>query len=212
MGVEKESEGMLEKMKRGIKMLSPFSSENTKDQIEGMNLPARLGRIDSAYENLTTLFRSKLFLLEDHERTELYKLGLKLLDAVIANLNYIHAEKSNFKTSDPCLPVLTTLRKIVEVLRFSAEASTEMEKNENSWETFGGPLVIAKLRLVDDSVGDMEISLLHHVAELFEILSPTMQKNSELRRKQLTREECERYRKTCKEFSGYYSSLCKING
>lgn len=211
---EKESSGMLEKVKRGIKMISPFDfkTENRKSPITGMNLSVRIARSDCAYDNLTVLFKSRFFMLNDSLRAAYYELSLKLVDVVISNLTYIQNENRGKSAGDPCLPVLATIRKILEVLKVSAETSIEMAKNERGIESFGGPLAIAKIRLVDDSVGDMEISLLHSVSELFDILSLPMQRNSDQRRKQLTKEELERYNRSFKEFNDYYSSLCKVEG
>ena len=87
-----------------------------------------------------------------------------------------------------------------------------MVSGERGIESFGGPLAIAKIRLVDDSIGDMEISLLHSVSELFDILTLPMQRNSDQRRKLLVKEELDRYNRSFKEFNDYYSSLCRVEG
>ena len=156
---EKESSGMLEKVKRGIKMISPFEFklEAGKNPIAGMNLPVRLARSDCAYNNLTVLFKSRFFMLSDSLRAAYYDLSLKLIDVVISNLTYIQNESDGKSAEDPCLPTLKTIRKILEVLKESAETSLEMATSERGIESFGGPLAIAKIRLVDDSIGDMEI-------------------------------------------------------
>ena len=83
-----------------------------------------------------------------------------------------------------------------------------MAKNERGIETFAGALAIAKSRLVDDSIGDTEVNLLHSVSELFEILSFPMQKGAEQRRRLLSKEELERYQRAENEFSRHYSALC----
>ena len=209
---EKESSGMLEKVKRGIKMISPFEfkTEAGKNPIAGMNLPVRLARSDCAYENLTVLFKSRFFMLNDSLRAAYYDLSLRLIDVVLSNLTYIQNESNGKSAEDPCLPTLMTIRKILEVLKISAETSLKMATCERGIESFGGPLAIAKIRLVDDSIGDMEISLLHSVSELFDILSLPMQRNSDLRRKLLVKEEQERYSRSFQEFNEYYSSLCRV--
>ncbi len=211
---EKESSGMLEKVKRGIKMISPFEfkPEAGRHSIGEMNLPVRLARSDSAYDNLTLLFKSRFFMLNDSLRAAYYDLSLKLIDVVLSNLTYIQKESDGKSATDPCLPTLMTIRKILEVLKISAETSLEMVSGERGIESFGGPLAIAKIRLVDDSIGDMEISLLHSVSELFDILTLPMQRNSDQRRKLLVKEELDRYNRSFKEFNDYYSSLCRVEG
>ncbi len=212
---DKDSPGVLEKVKRGI--MTAFESGSTvrKSQISGLNLPARLARCDTAYNSLTALFKSKLYMLDDSERYRYYTLGLTLVNVVIDNLTFIYREHSPVsaavkKTEDPCMPLLLSCRKILELLKISAETSIEMAKNEHGIETFAGALAIAKSRLVDDSIGDTEVSLLHSVSELFEILSQPMQKGAELRRRLLSKNDQERYRRSEQEFGRYYSSLCAL--
>ena len=202
--MEKENEGMLEKMKRGIRMLSPFASEKEKQPVATMNLPARLGRMESAYKTLVLIFQSKLFLMKEEERSRCYHFALEIMDKIIADLNYIGRRKET-SGSDPRMPVLLTLRKIIDLLRAASEASLEMKKNERGTDFAGGPLVIAKLRLVDDAIGDMEIGLLHHIAELLDFLAPAMKRDFEQMRKQLSKNDLERFEKNFKAFSEYYT-------
>ena len=117
-----------------------------------MNLPVRLARSDCAYNNLTVLFKSRFFMLSDSLRAAYYDLSLKLIDVVISNLTYIQNESDGKSAEDPCLPTLKTIRKILEVLKESAETSLEMATSERGIESFGGPLAIAKIRLVDPAV------------------------------------------------------------
>lgn len=207
--MEKENEGMLEKMKRGFRMLSPFASEKEKSPVAAMNLPARLGRMESAYECLVRIFQSKLFLMSEDERALHYCTALEIIDVILKNLNYISKRKDG-AAAESCIPILLTLRKILEVLRASSEASLEMKKNERGTDSSGGPLVIAKLRLVDDAIGDMEIGLLHHIAELLEFLAPVMKRNTEQLRKTLSKDDLERFEKNFKSFSAYYSKKCGL--
>lgn len=215
--LEKESPGMLQKMKRGI-MTAFESGSNTagRSQISGINVPARLARCDTAYNSLTALFKSKLYMLDDSQRYRFYTLGLTLVNVVIDNLTFIYREHSPIsaavkKTEDPCMPLLLSCRKILELLKISAETSIEMAKNERGIEMFAGALAIAKSRLVDDSIGDTEVSLLHSVSELFEILAQPMQKGAEQRRRLLSKDDMERYQRSEKEFNQYYSSLCALD-
>ena len=212
---DKDSPGMLEKVKRGI--MTAFESESAakKSQISGVNLPARLARCDTAYSSLTALFKSKLYMLGDAERYRYYTLGLTLVNVVIDNLTFIYREHSPVsaavkKTEDPCMPLLLSCRKILELLKISAETSIEMAKNERGIESFAGALAIAKSRLVDDSIGDTEVNLLHSVSELFEILSQPMQRGAEQRKRLLSKTDQERYRRSEQEFSRHYSSLCTL--
>ena len=76
--------------------------------------------------------------------------------------------------------------------------------------SFAGALAIAKSRLVDDSIGDTEVNLLHSVSELFEILSQPMQRGAEQRKRLLSKTDQERYRRSEQEFSRHYSSLCTL--
>ena len=66
---DKDSPGMLEKVKRGIMTAFESGSAAKKSQISGVNLPARLARCDTAYSSLTALFKSKLYMLGDAERS-----------------------------------------------------------------------------------------------------------------------------------------------
>lgn len=205
---------MLEKVKQSIRTaFESGSSARLRSQISGINLPARLARCDTAYNTLTDLFKSKLYMLDDAERHRSYTLGLTLINVVIDNLIFIQHEQTRLpatgrKAEDPCMPLLRSCRKILELLKISAETSIEMAKNERGVETFAGALAIAKSRLVDDSIGDTEVNLLHSVCELFEILSLPMQKGAEQRRRLLSKEETERYQRAEYEFSRHYSALC----
>ena len=205
---------MLEKVKQSLRTaFDPASAARQRSQISGINLPARLARCDTAYNTLTDLFKSKLYMLDDAERYRNYALGLTLIDVVIDNLTLIQREQTRLpaagrKAEDPCMPLLRSCRKILELLKISAETSIEMAKNERGIETFAGALAIAKSRLVDDSIGDTEVNLLHSVSELFEILSFPMQKGAEQRRRLLSKEELERYQRAENEFSRHYSTLC----
>ena len=125
--MEKENDGMLEKMKRGIRLLSPFASEKEKQPVASMNIPARLGRMESGYDILLRIFQSKLFLRNEEDRSRCYHFSVEITDAIIKNLNYIGKRKENF-CGDPCMPVLLTLRKIINLLLSSSEASLEMKK------------------------------------------------------------------------------------
>lgn len=207
--MEKENDGMLEKMKRRIRLFSPFAPEKEKQPVATMNLPARLGRMESGYEILVRVFQSKLFLLNEEDRSRCYHFSLKITDSIIRNLNYIGKRKEN-PGGDPCMPVLLTLKKIIKLLETSSEASLEMKKNERNTDSAGGPLVIAKLRLVDDAIGDMEIGLIHHIAELLDFLAPAMKRSFEQMRKQLSRNDLERFEKNFKAFSEYYSKICGL--
>ena len=205
---------MLEKVKQSLRTaFDPGSAARQRSQVSGINLPARLARCDTAYNTLTDLFKSKLYMLDDAERYRNYALGLTLIDVVIDNLTLIQREQTRLPTAgrkaeDPCMPLLRSCRKILELLKISAETSIEMAKNERGIETFAGALAIAKSRLVDDSIGDTEVNLLHSVSELFEILSFPMQKGAEQRRRLLSKEELERYQRAENEFSRHYSALC----
>lgn len=207
--MEKENDGMLEKMKRGIRLFSPFASEKEKQPVAAMNTPARLGRMESGYETLVRIFQSKLFLRNEEDRSRCYHFSLEITDSIIKNLNYIGKRKENF-CGESCIPVLLTLRKIIKLLQTSSDASLEMKKNERNTDSAGGPLVIAKLRLVDDAIGDMEIGLIHHIAELLDFLAPAMKRCFEQMRKQLPKNDLERFNKNFKAFSEYYSKACGI--
>ena len=130
---DKDSPGVLEKVKRGI--MTAFESGSTvrKSQISGLNLPARLARCDTAYNSLTALFKSKLYMLDDSERYRYYTLGLTLVNVVIDNLTFIYREHSPVsaavkKTEDPCMPLLLSCRKILELLKISDMSISEIGK------------------------------------------------------------------------------------
>ena len=104
--MEKENDGMLEKMKRGIRLFSPFASEKEKQPVAAMNTPARLGRMESGYETLVRIFQSKLFLRNEEDRSRCYHFSLEITDSIIKNLNYIGKRKENF-CGESCIPVPT---------------------------------------------------------------------------------------------------------
>lgn len=106
------------------------------------------------------------------------------------------------------MPLLFSCRKILELLKISAETSIEMAKNERGIEQFAGPLAIAKSRLVDDSIGDTEVNLLHGVSELFDLISLPMRKAGDQRRRLLPKNSMKRYLRAEREFSQHYAELC----
>ena len=210
---EKESPGMLEKVKRGIMTAFESGSSVKKVPIAGTNLPARLARCDTAYNALAELFKLQLYKFDDAARFKYYTIGLTLVNVVIDNLTFIYREHSPVsaavkKTEDPCMPLLFSCRKILELLKISAETSIEMAKNERGIEQFAGPLAIAKSRLVDDSIGDTEVNLLHGVSELFDLISLPMGQAAEQRRRLLPKNSMQRYLRAEREFSQHYAELC----
>jgi len=127
---EKESPGMLEKVKRGIMTAFESGSSVKKVPIAGTNLPARLARCDTAYNALTELFKLQLYKFDDAARFKYYTIGLTLVNVVIDNLTFIYREHSPVsaavkKTEDPCMPLLFSCRKILELLKISDETYTD---------------------------------------------------------------------------------------
>ncbi len=211
--------GMLGKMKRGIKRIATgfdFASaeKNAGTILDGMNLPPRLARCDSAYETLQVRICEKIFALSHPERVAFYADALNLTDEVIGNLNLISHERnrSSKRSEDPAMPLLLTLRELLLLLEKTAAVSDTMDRYEKGIEEFAGTPAVAKLREIDDSVSDLEVSLMHNVAALFERLESPMRKDGELRRRALTKSQLERYSKAKEEFFRYFAFAGKHQG
>ncbi|MBE6406913.1 MAG: hypothetical protein E7040_12985 [Lentisphaerae bacterium] len=211
MAAEKEL-GVLER----VKSLVAGSGNKLRVPVSGLNLPWLLARCDCAFQELIPLLKGTIFIKENSERCEYYSMLTDMVGDILDSLSVIYRE--SLKTSniqkiepDPSIPVLQVIYHSFQALQVSAVLTSEMQNQKAASESFAGTGILTKFNGIEDSVSNMEVEMLHNISELVESIVPAMQKNSEQRKKSLSKNGAECYLRAKKELSLYYSGLSAKN-
>lgn len=211
MTAEKEY-GVIEK----VKSLVSGGGGKLRVPVSGLNLPWLLARCDCAFRELLPLLRSSTDVREGN-LCEYYAMLLGMVNDILDSLSVIYREtRKSSKVQkiepDPGVPVLKIIADSLQVLHESAVLSLELQEQKSAAESFAGTGILSKFNGIEDSVSNMEVEMLHNISELVESIVPAMQKNSEQRKKSLSKNGADCYVRAEKELALYYSSFSgKIN-
>ena len=207
MAAEKEL-GVIER----VKSLVSGSGNKMRVPVSGLNLPWLLARSDCAFQALIPALRSAIFVEENGDRCEFYAVLTDMVGDILDSLSIIYRE--SVKTSnirkiepDPSIPVLQVIYHSFQTLHATAVLTSEMQNQKSASESFAGAGILTKFNGIEDSVSNMEVEILHNVSELLESIVPAMQKNADLRKKSLSKNGAECYKRAQKELTLHYRSL-----
>ena len=211
MAAEKEY-GVIEK----VKSLVSGGAPKGRIPVSGLNLPWLLARSDCAYREMIPLLKGNIFVKESGERIEYYSMLMGMAREIIDALEQIYREtvrsaKGRKVEPDPCVPVLNVICESFKLLHQSAVLSAELQTRKASAEAFAGAGVIVEFNGIDDSLSNTEVEILHNITELLDTIAPAMQRNSDLRKKTLSKNGMECYLRAEKELTLHYSGLSGSN-
>ncbi|MBR2438971.1 MAG: hypothetical protein IKB25_02150 [Lentisphaeria bacterium] len=211
MAAEKET-GVIARVK------SLMSGGGTKPRIpvSGLNLPWLLARCDSAFQELLPLLKGAIFVKDTNERCEYYGMLADMTADILESLMILYRESAKASQHhkvepDPGIPVLQVVYHSFRVLHESAILNHEMLEQKGPSESFAGTGILMKFNGIEDALSNMEVEMLHNVSELVESIVPAMLKNSEQRKKSLSKNGAECYERARKELSLHYSGLSANN-
>ena len=212
MTAEKEYGGVIEK----VKSLVSGGTPKARIPISSLNLPWLLARCDCAYREMIPLLKGNIFVKESGERGEYYSMLMDMVREIIDSLDRIYLEASRSAKvrkiePDPAIPVLKVIHQSFKLLHQSAVLSAELQNGKTASESFAGADVIPEFNGIDDTLSNTEVEILHNVSELLETIAPAMQRNSEQRRKTLSKNGLECYLRAEKELTLHYSGLSGTN-
>ena len=212
MTTEKEYGGVIEK----VKSLVSGGAPRARIPVSGLNLPWLLARSDCAYREMIPLLKGNIFVKESVERCEYYSMLKEMVREIIDSLNQIYREtvrsaKGRKIEPDPSIPVLKVIHQSFKLLHQSAVLSAELQNGKTESESFAGADVITEFNGIDDTLSNAEVEILHNISELLETIAPAIQRNSEQRRKTLSKSGLECYLRAEKELTLHYSGLSGSN-
>lgn len=211
MAAEKEL-GVIER----VKSLMSGGSSKPRLPVSGLNLPWLLAKCDSAFQELIPLLRGAIFIKENGERCEYYLMLSGMVDDILDSLSIIYRESAKASKlhkvePDPSIPVLQVISHSFQVLQETALLTAAIQNQQSAAISFAGHGVMTKFNGIEDSVSNMEVEILHNISELVESIVPAMQKNSEQRKKSLSKNGADCYMRAKKELSLHYSGLSAKN-
>ena len=211
MAVEKET-GVIAR----VKSLMSAGGSKPRIPVSGLNLPWLLARCDSAFQELQPLLKGAIFVKEANERCEYYGVLTEMTEDILDSLMILYRESAKASKlhkiePDPGIPVLQVIYHSFQLLYESAVLTREMQDQKGSSESFAGTGILMKFNGIEDALSNMEVEMLHNVSELVESIVPAMQKNSEHRKKSLSKNGAECYERARKELSLHYSGLSVNN-
>lgn len=199
-----------------VKSLMTGGGNKPRVPVSGLNLPWLLAKSDCAFQELLPLLRGTIFVKENSERCEYYAMLADMVEDILESLTILYRESAKAAVMqkiepDPSIPVLQVVCHSFRMLHESAVLTNEMQTQKEPSESFAGAGILMKFNGIEDAVSNMEVEMLHNVSELVESISPAMQKNSEQRKKSLSKNGAECYERAKKELSLYYSGLSAKN-
>ena len=199
-----------------VKSLVSGGSSRPRVPISGLNLPWLLAKSDCAFRALLPTLGNSIFSKDTRERCEYYSVLLRMVDDILDSLTVVYRESSRASKvqkiePDQSIPVLNVIRQSLQLLHDSALLSNGIQSESKVAGAFAGAAVFAKFNKMEDTVSNMEVEMLHNISGLVESIIPAMQKNSEQRKKSLSKNGAECYLRAEKELSLYYSGCSAIN-
>ena len=206
MAAEKES-GVIAR----VKSLMTGSSK-PRIPVSGLNLPWLLAKCDSAFQELLPLLKGANIIEDMNERCGYYGVLADMVSDILDSLMILYRESAKSSQlhkiePDPSIPVLQVIHYSFRVLQESAVLNSEIQNQKAPSESFAGTGVLMKFNGMEDTISNMEVEMLHNVSDLVESIVPAMQKNSEQRKKSLSKNGADCYERARKELALHYSSL-----
>ena len=207
MAPEKEI-GVIER----VKSLMSGGGSRPSVPVSCLNLPWLLARSDSAFQELVLLLRGAIFVKEHRERCDYYSMMAGMVLDILDSLTVIYRESGKAAPSqkiepDPSIPVLQVIYHSFQLLQEAAVLTCEVQELSAPSESFAGTGILMKFNGIEDTVSNMEVEILHNISELVESILPAIQKNSDQRKKSLSKNGADCYLRAKKELSLYYSGL-----
>ena len=199
-----------------VKSLVSGSNSKPRVPVSGLNLPWLLAKSDCAFRALLPTLGNSIFSKDTGTRCEYYAVLVGMVDDILESLTILYRESARSSKGqkiepDPSIPVLNVIRQSLVLLQESAQLGNLVQRENKAIGTFAGASVFSRFNQMEDTVATMEVEMLHNISGLVESIVPAIQKNSEQRKKSLSKNGTECYIRAEKELSLYYSSRSAIN-
>ena len=196
---------VLAKVKETINKVKENQADKSSqtDYLVKMNIAPLMGRRDAAYDRVETLLADKLFTYSDIERKKIYETAVKLLDIVLDDSQEILIaldKKKRIEQEKSFICFLELLYSIIEAAGNLVDYELSLYNKESTVSKFLGSVVEGQLHETDDIISDSEMTIVQSINGLFKITRTQLNKLREYSRRNFTRYNAAKYKKSFAEY------------
>ena len=173
------------------------------DYLVKMNIAPLTGRRDAAYDRVETLLAGELFTNSDVERKNIYHTAVKLLDTILKDTqDILVALDSNVRIEQEksFICYIELLHSIIGAASNLVDYELSLYNTENTVNKFLGSVIEGQLRETDDIICDSEMTIVQSIKGLFEITRDQLNKLREYSRRDFSRHNAVKYKKSLAEY------------
>ncbi len=202
---------VLAKVKETINKVKENQADKSSqtDYLVKMNIAPLMGRRDAAYDRVETLLADKLFTYSDIERKKIYETAVKLLDIVLDDSQEILIaldKKKRIEQEKSFICFLELLYSIIEAAGNLVDYELSLYNKESTVSKFLGSVVEGQLHETDDIISDSEMTIVQSINGLFKITRTQLNKLREYSRRNFTRYNAAKYKKSFAEYKKIFES------
>ena len=203
---------VLAKVKETINKVKENQADKSSqtDYLVKMNIAPLMGRRDAAYDRVETLLADKLFTYSDIDRKKIYETAVKLLDTVLEDSQEILIaldKKKRIEQEKSFICFLELLYSIIEAASNLVDYELSLYNKESTVNKFLGSAVEEQMRETDDIISDSEMTIVQSINGLFEITRTQLNKLREYSRRNFTRYNAAKYKKSFAEYKKIFESV-----
>jgi hypothetical protein len=203
---------VLAKVKETINKVKKTQADKPSqtDYLVKMNIAPLMGRRDAAYDRVETLLADKLFTYSDIDRKKIYETAVKLLNTVLDDSQEILIaldKKKRIEQEKSFICFLELLYSIIEAAGNLVDYELSLYNKESTVSKFLGSVVEGQLRETDDIISDSEMTIVQSINGLFEITRTQLNKLREYSRRDFTRYNAAKYKKSFAEYKKIFESV-----
>lgn len=203
-------ENILAKVKKTINKVKQTQDHEPSqmDYLVKMNIAPLMGRRDAAYDRVETLLAGELFTNSDIERKDIYHTAVKLLDTVLKDTRDILValdSETRIEQEQSFICFIELLRSIIGAASNLVDYELSLYSTENSVNKFLGSVIEGQLRETDDIISESEMTIVQSIKGLFEITRDQLNKLREFSRRDFSRHNAVKYKKSLSEYKKIFA-------
>ncbi|HJO95464.1 MAG TPA: hypothetical protein QF753_18850 [Victivallales bacterium] len=183
-------------------------SKSKNSYLSEMNMPALIARHNAAYDQAIYLFNDNMFSKSEEERSEIYKIILKLLDiAIEARRSLPQLSDLKKELQDPITQYLLLLKDTIQAAYALVTHEMILFQEEKQLSNFIGSEISTQFRSTDEIFANSELNICHSTTELIEMAESAINRHRERILKSFLHEDRHRYNKSFNEFTKLYQTF-----
>ena len=203
-------ENILKKVKKTINKVKQTQDNGPSqmDYLVKMNIAPLMGRRDAAYDRVEIMLAAELFTNSDIERKNIYHTAVKLLDTVLKDTQDILValdSETRIEQEKSFICFIELLRSIIGAASNLVDYELSLYNTENSVNKFLGSIIEGQLRETDDIISESEMTIVQSIKGLFEITRDQLTKLREYSRRDFSRHNAVKYKKSLAEYKKIFA-------